>query len=587
MRMQLAIYTLADVLLADWSTRVKSCHVRTNPHGHESCETELQLPFLEAFLYYQQLGPLKLKVSWGSYRVWEGRLEDPTQFANTAVGLKITAFGGWVAFNDAPYTALWSGTKIDDATSENFGAIITATQKFNYDTTNQLYCAVVKGAVLAALDSGGFHIQMPHLGSTNIRGVSFDLEFNLPTTLTFFLQTQNASNVTVANDITRAGTGALARTSYNITTGATSAQFFLVIFNASGGNVTPVGETGANYIKVTNLRYVASTTNRISTTLGTNIAAGTRTVTPASMVRIYVGQRLFIDQGSITVGESVIVTAITATTFTAVFAFAHVIASTVTAHFIAPDEIMKDCVAMLNTLNPTQVSSDVTQVQSQAVDLDQAIYEDQYPTEIINQLIAKSDNQPTPRQWSALVYNSQTLIVRPRGSGNAWYTDITSLEVVRTLTNLYNSVYGVYKDPSNKRNLRTAVSTDATSVTKFQITRRKAINVESTNATQATQVAASVLALQTDPIPRARVDLDRVFDKYGSPFPLFFVKADDTLTLRNLPPTLTAVLYDKIRTLVITRTDVDLMQGSIKLELEIPMPDLNVQMAQALKVSTK
>lgn len=583
MRTQLAIYTLDNVLLADWSTRIKSCHVRTNTHGYESCEAELQLPFLEAFLYYQQLGPLKLRVSWGSYRIWEGRLEDPTQFANVSSGLKITAFGGWVAYNDAPYTALWSDSKLDQWRIANVNDVADAVpDRFQFDTNTRLYMAPEKNATVgnAPIIAARLIYDIPDGSSRNITGISFDLDLFGGAGWTVGLQNAAFTVLWSLN-----ATGVAQTNAINITFTGTSRLYFYMYYNAAPALYA--GETGVTHLELNNVRVVTSTANRISTTLGTNIAAGAQTVTPASMARIFVGQRLFIDQGGATVGESVIVTAITATTFTAVFALAHVIASTVTAHLIYPDEIIDDCVTALNTLNPTQVSSDTALIQSQAIDLDQSIYEDQYPSEIINQLVAKSDNQTTPRQWVALVYDDVRLIVRPRGSGLAWYTDITSLDVVRTLTQLYNSVYAVYSDVANKRQLRTAISTNAASVTQFQITRRKPIKVDSTNAVQANQVAASVLALQVNPIPRASVDLDRVFDKYGSPFPLFFIRADDTLTLRNLPPTLTAVLYDKIRTLVITRTDVDLMKNSIKLELEIPMPDLNVQMAQALKGKIK
>jgi hypothetical protein len=588
MQMQLAIFNITtDVLVADWSSRVKSCHVRTNAHGYESCEAELYIPFLEAFLYYQQLGPLKLKVSWGSYRVWEGRLEDPTQFANTSVGLKITAFGGWVAYNDAPYTALWSETQVND-----FRPILTAElaaafpDRFTFNTTNQLFISPQKNATLGNTGTGKFGIlgyQLPDSSTKFAIGVSFDYTLTTPAANWRALcQTYDANLNFIANVwvITSAAGGTLTG-SINVTHADAAYITFAIGFVAA--DAVFAGETGTTYLKITNFRLVTSTTNRISTTLGTTFAAGTRTATPGSILKMFVGQRLFINQGVAASGESVLVTAVTATTFTAVFANAHNSADTVHAHVIYPDEIIKDCVSTLNTLNSTQVSSDIAGVQSQAIDLDQALYEDQYPSEIINQLIAKSDNQTTPRQWSALVYNDQTLIVRPRGSGLAWYADITSLDVVRTLTELYNSVYAVYSDVSNKRKLRTAVATNAPSVTQYQITRRKPINVDSTDTTQSTQIAASVLALQLDPIPRASVDLDRIFDKYGNPFPLFYIRADDTLTLRNLPPTLTAVLYDKIRTLVITRTDVDLIKGTIKLELELPMPDLNVQMAQALK----
>lgn len=588
MQMQLAIFTITTgALIADWSTRVTACHVRSNTHGYESCEAELALPFHEAFLYYQQLGPLKLKVSWGSYRVWEGRLEDPTQFANTAVGLKITAFGGWVAYNDAPYSALWSVSSVEDFQPVlGTNATGATPEQYSTNTQNQLYIAPQKNALLGNTGTqkfGALYYAIPDQSSKDIIGIQFDYSYAVPAAnWRVQVRTRDSSFVQIASpwNILAAGAGA-ASGSINVTFAAAKIVSFDIRFDAA--DAVYAGETGATFLTITNVRLVTSTTNRIATTLGTTIAAGTRTVTPASMLRIFVGQRLFINQGVAASGESVLVTAVTSTTFTAVFVNAHNLADTVHAHVIYPDEIIKDCVATLNTLNPTQVSSDVTQVQSQAIDLDQAVYEDQYPSEIINQLIAKSDNQSTPRQWVAMVYNNQTVIVRPRGTGLAWYTDITSLEVVRTLTQLYNSVYAVYKDPTNKRNLRTAISANAASVTKFQITRRKAVQVDTTSVTQATQVAASVLALQVDPVPRASIDLDRVFDSYGNTHPLFFIRADDTLTIRNLPPVLGGAFYDKIRTLVVTRADVDLMKGSINLELEIPMPDLNVQLAQALK----
>lgn len=589
MQMQLAIYDPnSGVLLADWSTKVRSCNVTTGAHGYESCEADLNIPFYEAFLYYQQLGPLELRVSWGGYRVWEGRLEDPTQFAHSISGLKITAFGGWVAFNDAPYTALWSDTRVDiwrpilnrEAVS---GAFVP--DRYTFNTQNQLYIAPQKNATLGTtgvLKLGALVYVIPDQSARNIVGVSFDYKMVVPAAnWRALFSTRNPDFSGVGNHwtLTSAAGGTLVG-SVNVTFTGASVVNFSLDFNAADAVYT--GESGATYLQITNVRLVTSTVNRINTTLGTNIAAGTRTVTPASMARIFVGQRLFIDQGSTTVSESVVVTAITSTTFTAVFAFAHIVASTVTAHIVYPDEIIDDCVTTLNALNATQVNADLGSIQSQAIDIDQAIYEDQYPTDIINDLIAKSDDQTPPRQWVAMVYNNQTLIVRPRGSGYDWFTDITSLDVVRTLTQLYNSVYAVYKEPNDQRSLRTAVTTDADSVAKFKITRRKPILVETTDSVQATKIRDSVLALQTDPVPRANVELDRIYDKFGNPFPLFMVRADDTLTLRNLPPTLGNV-YDKIRTLVIVRTNVDLLRNTIQLDLESATPNIEVQLAKALK----
>ncbi len=72
-----------------------------------------------------------------------------------------------------------------------------------------------------------------------------------------------------------------------------------------------------------------SATN-ISTTLGTIVTAGSRTVTPASMDGIYIGRQLTIDGGTGS-SELIFVTDITRATFTAPFANSHPGTATVTA----------------------------------------------------------------------------------------------------------------------------------------------------------------------------------------------------------------------------------------------------------------
>lgn len=586
MQMQLAIYDpTTNVMIADWSLRAISCHVKTGTHGYETCEAELRIPFYEAFVYYQQFGPLVLRVVWGSYKVWEGRLEDPTQFTATQSGLKITAFGAWVAFNDMRYIAVWSDTKLD-AYFETVilgASIVDATQKFNISTSNnQIYITVVKGSSLLINEAGGYTYTNPVLSTRNILGISFDVDFTAPATLDFIIQSFDSANAFLANELVIIGTAARITRSYNLVINSAAITFTLALWNNTGGTTAPAGETGVNYVKLSNIRVVTSTTNRINTTLGTNIAAGTRTVTPGSIVGIFVGQRLIIDSGSATVSESVIVTAVSAGTFTAVFVFAHVIASTVTAFVVYPEEVIKDCVASVAALNSTQLSTDITLIQSQGVDQDQMVFEDVVPTDVINQMLAKSDNTALANQWVGLVYDNQKLITRARGSGTRWYVDVATLEIVRTLTNLFNSVYAVYKDVSNKRKLRTVINADSSSVTKFKITRRTSIEADTTNLVQANKVRDAVLSNQSDPIPRASITIHRVFDQYGTAYPLFLMRADDTITLRNLPPVL-GQAYDKIRTLVVTHTDYDMFTGKMTLELEIPLPDQSIMLARALK----
>lgn len=584
MRWQLAIHNpITNVMLADWSNRIKSCHVRSGAHGWETCEAELDLPFYEAFLYYQQLGALKVRVVWGGYKLFEGRLEDPTQFANIKSGLKIHAFGSWTALNDTTYIALWSDSKVDQWREVLATELANRAPKmYKIDFNNRIFIALTKNALYRnANDIASVTVATPNGSSRTIVGISFAATINLPLNWTFEIRTLNDDFSTPASITTFTGTGAsVARAFYLTFTGQNRLEF--AVYNGTGGNYTNASEDGVFALEITQMRVVTSTTNAINTTLSAGRAAGTNvTATVVSTTRMFVGQKLVMKSSG---NPSEIVTVLSigsATQFNATFVGSYANGDAVQAHVIYADEVIKDCVSVVNALNSTQLSSDTSAIQSQALDLDQLIIEDQTPTTVINNMLAKSDNQTIPRQWVAMIYDDQRLIVRPKGSGTAWYVDVASLEVVRTLTNLYNSVYAVYNDASNKRKLRTAVSSDAASIAKFDVTRKTSTTVNTGDSIQAGKVRDALLQNQLDPIPRAKITIEHIYDKLGNPYPLFFIRADDTLTLRNLPPILTAT-YDRIRTLVITHVDYDAMARSVTLELEIPIPDQSILLARAL-----
>lgn len=84
--------------------------------------------------------------------------------------------------------------------------------------------------------------------------------------------------------------------------------------------------------------YQQWNTTEYSSTLGSTIAAGTRTVQPASMKGVYVGQRIVV--GGTT--ETVYVTAATDTTFTAVFANSHNSSDAITIYAQAEQRVLID-----------------------------------------------------------------------------------------------------------------------------------------------------------------------------------------------------------------------------------------------------
>lgn len=102
-----------------------------------------------------------------------------------------------------------------------------------------------------------------------------------------------------------------------------------VILNmqASTGSAVQLIDGGVSFVGVTlrsgecYVRPIFVAPARSSTTCAQSIAAGAQTVTPASMTNIAVGAMLHIDAND--PRETVIVTAVTSTTFTATFVYAH------------------------------------------------------------------------------------------------------------------------------------------------------------------------------------------------------------------------------------------------------------------------
>lgn len=587
MRFFFGVYTIdTDQLVADWSSRVTACVVRTGAHGDESLEADLDVPFLEVFYFYQQLGPLKVRCSWGgSQSVFTGRIEDPTQLIDQDTGLKIVALGYWVALSDIPIVALWSIALTKDwqiVTSDLITSCIS--ERFEFINQNQLTISPKKNSNQANTVFGAWYFQIPDQGTRNINGIALD--FSIVATDVNWLFDINSYAAGFASGASLSSIASINGTvagCINLTL-ATARPIIVIFFYSNTARSPFTGEDGSVKLRITNVRLTTTVTNRLATSLTAARAAGTNvTATVGSTTGMYVGQKLQIAPNG-TTGETVTVLSIgSSTQFNATFVKSYIIGDAIRALLVYPNEIIADCVATVNAINSTQINS-TTALQNQTVDIDNADYQDVYANDIINDLVARGDNQSPPRQWVAQVFGDQVLRVQPRGSGRAWYVDIDSLEVVRTLTQLFNSVYVVYRD-GDDRKLRSAASTDSASIVRYKITRRKAVQSEATTAILATTQRDMILAAQADPVPRASISVSRIFDQYGVEWPLWFIKADDTVTLRNLPVTL-ATIYDKLRTLIVARTTYDTLESGeypLTLELEVSMPNVDVQLANALK----
>lgn len=591
--LMLGIYTAPPssngALVLDCTPFARACAVSTDAHGFERLTAPLTRMLADAFRLYDNT-LLYVGLFAGGQIVWEGRLEDPTLYAGQdGSGLLAQALGYWRALSDVPLTALYSTTSVaswQPATTTQLAN--AAPERYQIDTNNRLFIAPQKNATYANagvnLVLGALYFDLPDDASRNLNagGIQFDYEMIFPAVgWQANLNIYNFAGALIANIWSLGATTGLQTGSIhlNALAGNPVRCVFYIWYNAAAA--VYAGETGAAYLKVTNVRLATANARRVNTTwsLPAGPVTGVQVVTPVSMTGIYLGQRLHMNQGAAVNAESVLVTAITATTFTATFVKQQAAGVPIQAHQVYADDVVKDAASIVSTLNSSQLSSSTALIQSPGLDLTDESYEDAAIGDVLTHLASLGDNQSPPRQWEVGVYEDRKLFFRPQGSASrAWYVDATDLSVVRTLEDLANSSYAIYAD-ANGRALRTAPVGDAASQARYGLVRRTAISADTTSATQAGVQASAALADTKDPKPRATIQFEAVYDAAGARYPLWLVRAGDTMTIRNLPPNISTSI-DRIRTFRITHTSYDAVADTLEVEPEAAPRTLEVMLAR-------
>lgn len=250
-----------------------------------------------------------------------------------------------------------------------------------------------------------------------------------------------------------------------------------------------------------------------------------------------------------------------------------------TASTVTADAIAGALATYVNGVNSTQLSAATTLIAAPGLDLTDEIYEDALPADILTRLAGLGDNQTPPRQWEVGVWENRLLHLRVRGSAaRAWYVDVGALDVQRSLTTLANAAYGVYRDATGMTQ-RTATATDASSIARYGLTRRAAVAASTTSATQAGVHRDAYLDDRSELLPRASISIPALYDAAGGRWPLWAARSGDTITIRNLPPTL-SLDVDRIRTFRIAETSYNCDQDVLSVTPESPLPSLEVLVAR-------
>lgn len=561
--------------------RAEGLEIVTGPRGLQSVSASLPLSTVQAYDLYRRLGQARAVVSADGAVLSQSRIED-AGLSNG--GVEITALGPWRELSDLPYTALWSASGVEGwfplGPGYNPALAAHAPELFEIDVDEWIKVSLIKGTSYPATGPrvGAVAFRVPYAGDRGITGVQFRVRLLVPTNWQFAVRSYASSLFptppTSISSITSAGT--LTDRGYHLTLSAAGAMEF-IIFNNTGGVSTPAGETGSWYMIISDLRVVTSTTNRVNTTLTANRAAGSSvTATVGSTAGMYVGMQLVINSGAAT-SEIVTVESITSSTqFVATFVNSYTSGQAVQGFKVRADEVVAALPAYVTGINTGGVlSSSTAFVQACDRDLLNAAWEDTTPADIIAELAERGSSTS---RYEAQVWGDGVLRFHPVGTySRDWYVDAADLTIEQTLDGLINSVYPRYQDASG-RTLRGTTQVDTASVQRYGLTRRGAVDADTTNATIAGLVALNALDQSADPIPRASLSTDRVYTASGALAPLHEVRAGDSITIRNLPPS-AGQAVNRIQTFRLAETRLQQNGARLVLTPESPLPDIEHQQA--------
>lgn len=256
-------------LLADYSGRGRGLRFGTSRHGFAAATWRVEMELYEAFAVYDWPSTPHVVISDAAAgRVWEGRLED---IAIVDGGVQFGAFGYWRALTDVPYTALWSVRSTANWRQQSEDVIAThAPKKFNFDNNNRIFISLTKDTSYSQFNTGGMVFWEPHPGIRDITTVSFDYEFNCSSDFTARLLSNAEDYVTGSIDWQLAGNGTSQTGSASVSTSAPAVILQFIVIKTTAGSTTYSGESGAAFLKISNLRIK---TTSASTVLASDIAA--------------------------------------------------------------------------------------------------------------------------------------------------------------------------------------------------------------------------------------------------------------------------------------------------------------------------
>lgn len=541
-------------VLADWSFAVRALQVAEGGHGYESMSAEIIMSRLQALRWARRRRLMWARVSSGAVVIWEGRVED---MGASDYGLKIQGFGLWRQFSDWVYTRAWSAVgygRWRAATADDGADYLP--DRFEIDNNNRIYIAPREGETFDDGVVGALVIESPAGGLMGWRAFECDYIFIAPTGW----RMEITADATVIFALDSSGvdlTGAFATTFDESTTVAVR------MFYNSGTPTTMAVNTGDSYLRISNYRIASTPALVVDTTLTADVTApGSQAVTPASMVNIYVGQKLRVF-GSF-YSETIIVTAITTTTFTAVFAQTHTAGDSVTAIGVGAETVLADMLEQHGDETWLAAGQTFVDVPAGTLDIDDGWWEDMRQSDVLLELAERLGGR-----WRVGVGPWQMVFLRQLTGGRAWVVDVDDLNLQQSVAGLVNEAYGLYQN-GNGRRLVTATVRDEASVARHGFLRQGLIDSRGMSEGSANDLRDDLLDAKSAPPPRLSFAVVRVRTAVGGATAAKWqVRVGDTVTIANVPAALLVGGTD-IFSFTVGRVLFDVVKNNLVIEPETP-----------------
>ena len=241
---------------------------------------------------------------------------------------------------------------------------------------------------------------------------------------------------------------------------------------------------------------------------------------------------------------------------------------TTSASTVLASAIVGALATYVNGVNADQLSASAAGISATTTDLQDVAYEDVLPATILDELATLHDYE-----WRVYEGRRLSFTARTKAPARQWFVDVTRTpEIERSLEPVRNSVYAVYQDAAGTTR-RTTTATDGQSVKRLGLTRREPLGVQTTSATEAALHRDTMLDDRATQQARARIEFDGLYDAAGGRWPLWSVRSGDSMTMRNLPPTLLTEI-DSIRTFRVGETEYDAAAGTVTVTPDEPTPTL-------------